>query len=386
MSILPELIQPHFHSTGAIELRQSRFPIPEHVLERRKLNQNENPVTHHFREQAWQKGVKKPDLGVLLNTTSYSEPQDPRLLKALGRFYGVAEDHICITSGGDGAIERLTQMFCAPGDAIIVHNPTFFSYEDYASQYGAKTINVPLKENGLHYELDIEGIVQSVRKNKGKVKLVYICNPNNPTGTYFPEDQVVELVNRLREEAVACVVDEAYTKIAGKPSMSRYLEDFENLITIHTVSKELSAAGLRVGMMCCADPEIIKQARAALSFYTVSAPSTELCLEWLDPKYDNAVKNSYGEILDMRAGAIDELNAMGIDVFERDPNAASFFLMRLRDMERTLPALATQGIQVGNPDFFDFKDRVRVSIGLAKDNQAFLRAIKEHCPWELGRR
>lgn len=272
------------------------------------------------------------------------------------------------------------EIYCNAGDSILVSKPTFFSYEDYASKRGVKTIDVPLQENAMRYELDSQGIIKKVQESKRPgnneaIKLVYICSPNNPTATIFPEDQIVDLVTRLEKEGVVCVVDEAYIKIANKPSMSKRLSQLENLVTIHTASKELSAAGLRVGAYCCNDPTVVRAGREILSFYNVSTPSLELALDFYDKKWDAINEKSYASIRDMRASQIDRLIQLGgINVFEADDHAANFFLMQIENMDAYLHSIAQKGFRVGNPAFFDFKDRVRISIGLEEENQGFYEA------------
>lgn len=382
MSVALASLRPRFNTpSSAIEMRQSPHAVKIGVPII-ALNQNVNPVTDAHREKAWLSGQFERPI-VSTNVSEYPPEQSDKLIKAMAGSYGVSEDTICITRGGDGAIEILTEIFCVAGDSILVSKPTFFSYEDYATKRDVKTIDVPLQENGMRYELNSEGILKKVQESKRpghkeNIKLVYICSPNNPTGTAFPEDQIVKLVRDLEKEGVVCVVDEAYIKIANKPSMSRRLSELENLITIHTASKELSAAGLRVGAYCCNDPKVVRAGREIPSFYNVSSPSLELALNYYDSTWNKINEESYADIRNMRAEQVDRLIELdGINIFEADDHAANFFLMKIQNMDAYLRGMAEHGIRVGNPAFFDFNDRVRVSIGLEEENQKFFDATAQ---------
>lgn len=192
----------------------------------------------------------------------YPEPQPAALIEAYAKTYGVKKEYIVATRGADEAIKILIQALCEPGaDSILIHPPTFGIYTVYASSMNVRTVEVPLvKENGT-FRLDVDAMIAAAKKERSKI--VFICAPNNPTGTSFPREDIVTIIKSL-ENISAVVIDEAYAEFAKEQSFAARLEEFPNLIVLRTLSKGYGLAGERVGSALCADADFINLLKTKL--------------------------------------------------------------------------------------------------------------------------
>ncbi|MFL5929427.1 MAG: histidinol-phosphate transaminase [Gaiellaceae bacterium] len=166
-----------------------------------------------------------------------------RLHEALADRHGVAIDEVCVGAGADGCIDMLSQAVLDPGDAIACCWPSFPSYVIYARKQGADTELVPLVE----HRYDLDALLDAVSP---RTKLVYICHPNNPTGTMSTVDELDAYFERVPEH-VLTVVDQAYFEYIDRPdypdAVERYLKEGRRVVVLRTFSKIYGLAGLRVG-------------------------------------------------------------------------------------------------------------------------------------------
>ena len=166
-----------------------------------------------------------------------------RLHAALAERHGVAFEEICVGAGADGCIDMLSQAILDPGDQIVCGWPSFPSYVIYARKQSAETTLVPL--TSLRYDLD--ALLAAVTP---RTKLVYVCHPNNPTGTTNSSDELDAFFARVPGH-VLTVIDQAYFEYIDRPdypdAVERYLKAGRRVVVLRTFSKIYGLAGLRVG-------------------------------------------------------------------------------------------------------------------------------------------
>jgi histidinol-phosphate aminotransferase len=166
-----------------------------------------------------------------------------RLHEALAARHDVALDEVCVGAGADGCLDMLSQALLDPGDEIICGWPSFPSYVIYARKQGAVPVLVPLRE--LRYDLDALLDAVTVR-----TKIVYVCQPNNPTGTMSSRDELDAFFERVPPD-VLVVVDQAYFEYVDRPdypdAVAEYMKRGRNVVVLRTFSKLYGLAGLRVG-------------------------------------------------------------------------------------------------------------------------------------------
>jgi histidinol-phosphate aminotransferase len=180
---------------------------------------------------------------VALELNRYPDGGVYRLTAALAERHGVAFEEIAVGAGADGCIDMLSQAILDPGDEVVCGWPSFPSYVIYARKQNAVPILVPLKE----HRYDLEALLEAVTP---RTKLVYVCHPNNPTGTMNTTDELDAFFEGLPDH-VLTVVDQAYFEYIERTdypdAVERYLKPGRKVVVLRTFSKIYGLAGLRVG-------------------------------------------------------------------------------------------------------------------------------------------
>ena len=270
----------------------------------------------------------------------YPEPQPGKLLALLAQRHGVGREKIVIGRGSDEAIDLLVRAFCEAGrDSILITPPTYGVYEIAAAIQGAKVARVPLL-HGDGWRLDEAGISRELDNNQ-YIKLIFLCSPNNPTGTGF-DPEVIARIARSAGERALVVVDEAYAEFSRRQSLLERLDSLPNLIVLRTLSKAWAAAGVRCGVAIGA-PELIDLLQRIRAPYPLSAPQIERIEQALSPESELRLRERVARVRAERArmaAALLELES----VRRVDPSEANFLLIEVAHRERLLQATRARGI------------------------------------------
>ena len=208
------------------------------------------------------------------NINRYPDFQPSDLLNAYSQYCGLAKDQILATRGADEGIELIIRSFCkAYQDSILICPPTYGMYAISAENHGASIVKVPL--NSADLTLDLAGLKQQV----GKVKVVFLCSPGNPTGNLLPHSQIIEAIALFKGNAMV-VVDEAYIEFSPEYSCAQLLHEFDNIIVLRTLSKAFALAGLRCGFTL-ANSDTITLLSKVIAPYPISAPVADIASEAL---------------------------------------------------------------------------------------------------------
>jgi histidinol-phosphate aminotransferase len=203
----------------------------------------------------------------------YPDFQPESLLNAYSQYSQLPKNKILATRGADEGIELIIRTFCkAYQDSILICPPTYGMYAISAENHGAKIVKVPLLNN----ELDIEGLQAQV----GKVKVVFLCSPGNPTGNLLPQAQLKSAIELFSDSAMV-VVDEAYIEFCPEQSVSSWLTKYDNLVVLRTLSKAFALAGLRCGFTL-ANEEVITLLSKVIAPYPVPAPVADIASKALN--------------------------------------------------------------------------------------------------------
>jgi histidinol-phosphate aminotransferase len=178
-----------------------------------------------------------------LELNRYPDGANTALEEALAARHGVPREAVCAGAGADGCLDVLSQAVLDPGDEVVCGWPSFPSYPIYAAKQGASARTVPLREG----RYDLEALAAAVSP---RTKLVYVCLPNNPTGTMNAAAELDALLERLPGRVLP-VVDQAYFEYVDDPdypdAVERYLRRGRRIVVLRTFSKIYGLAGLRVG-------------------------------------------------------------------------------------------------------------------------------------------
>ncbi len=327
-----------------------------------KLASNENPLgPSPLAMAAYRKAEKSCGL--------YPEGTSPELRAGLALFHQVEPESIIVGNGSDEIIRLLCEAFLDPEDEVVVSQHAFIRFKQQASMMGARVIEVPMTD----WTHDLALMAQAASP---RTKLIFVANPNNPTGTYNTQEEVEALLAAVPKTSLV-VLDEAYFQYAAgisgyTNSLPDLVREHDNLVVLRTFSKAYGLAGLRVGYGV-ADPELIGWLDRIRMPFNVNLPAQRACLEAL--KDGTFVKRAVAVNDAQRAVVSRTLGEMGFGVGD---SATNFVFARSPIPGRELfKALLRQGVIVRSLDEYGLPHFVRVSIGTAAQNKALFAALKK---------
>jgi histidinol-phosphate aminotransferase len=295
----------------------------------------------------------------------YPEIRPTRLARALGDYFACDPARLLVTRGTSEAIDLLIRAFCREGkDNIVTTSPTFSMYAHYATVQGAAHRAVQTLPDD-DFAIDTDAVLAACDE---RTRLVFICSPNNPTGTLVSRAAIIDLLERRGEQS-AIVVDEAYIEFSGEASTVELLDRYPNLVVLRTLSKALAFAGARCGAVM-GPPDVIRILNAIQAPYAMSTPVVE-CVE--DALQSAAIDEARGRIAEIVAERERLMAAM--DAFECVekvwPSAANFFLVRVTDSEAVLRDARDAGILLR--DFGrSLPNCIRITVGEESENERLL--------------
>lgn len=231
------------------------------------------PVMLNANERPW---PGAGDENLALNR--YPAPQPWLLVERLAALYQVPADQLLVTRGSDEAIDLLVRVFCRAGeDAVVITPPTFGMYEIAARIQHAGVIRVPLDET-QDFALDRDALLAAITP---AVKIVFLCSPNNPTGSEIDGTEIRAIAERLAGQCLV-LVDEAYIEFSDHESLTAAVSEQPNLAVLRTLSKAHGLAGARCGSLI-ADPAVVDLVRRVMPPYPLPSPTVAAALTALTP-------------------------------------------------------------------------------------------------------
>lgn len=319
-----------------------------------KLASNENPL-----------GSSPKALAVINDTTTtlhrYPDGGAFRLREALADRWKVTSDHIILGNGSDEILGLLARTFLSPGDEAVMADQTFVIYKMEVMAAHGKAVTVPLKQ----WRHDLSAMADAIT---ARTRLLFLCNPNNPTGTMVSAEEVEHLLTRVPEQVIV-VFDEAYVEYVRSsefPDSLAYVKEGRNVIVLRTFSKIYGLAGLRIGYGVTT-PEITNLLNRVRPPFNANSIAQRAALAALDD--DEHVANSRAVNQAGMEQVVAGLRTLG---FAPIPSEANFVYFDVgRDGRQLFEALLHQGVIVRHIE----GRMVRVTIGQAEDNQVFLAAL-----------
>jgi histidinol-phosphate aminotransferase len=293
-------------------------------------------------------------------------PEYQATTNRLARFFGVRPAEIHLTNGIDDALHLIADTFIEDGDSVLVVEPTFDMYRFFAELAGARVVALRY-DNEMRFPVD--GAVRALRQTPERCpRVLYIANPNNPTGTLVQREELRRILRAASHTLV--LVDEAYFDFAGLTILP-WIRKYPNLLVARTFSKSAGLAALRVGCLF-GKPEILAAMRRACTPYPVNSAAlvaAEAAIR--DPRF---LRNYTREVLLSRAMLEKGLVHLGARIY---PSSANFVLADFGPAARRLVrALERKGILVRGRRDFPREGFVRISAGTRADTRKVLRAIE----------
>jgi histidinol-phosphate aminotransferase len=286
------------------------------------------------------------------------------LREALAGKLGVSRDHLILGNGSNEIIEFLGHAFLDRGDEIITSEHAFVVYKLVAAGFGARTIEVPSPD----FRHDLDAIVSALTP---KTRLIFIANPNNPTGTLANQDEIGRFMDRIPPRIVV-VFDEAYYEyLDNPPDTLRFIRAGRNVVTLRTFSKIQGLASLRVGYGI-ARPELIQVLHKTRQPFNVSGLSQAAARAGLD---DDEHRRETKRITDEGRDYLQkEFGALGLRFV---PSVANFVLVNVGDGPKIFRALLERRIIVRALKGYNLAAWVRISVGTMEQNRRCIAALKE---------
>lgn len=324
-----------------------------------KLASNENP--YGFSTEA-----KNAMLAELTNSSIYPDGASVLLTNDLANKLSVQTDQLIFGAGSSEIIVLAARAFLAPGDETIMANETFSQYKHNAQIENARIIEVPLKE-GKH---DLSAMLASITD---KTKIIWICNPNNPTGTIVSDAELRAFLNEVPAH-VLVVLDEAYREFVDHKAYSdgvELLKSFRNLLVLRTFSKAYGLAAHRIGYGA-GHPEVIRYMNQIREpFNTTRIAQAGALGAWNDQAFVAMCKERNLEGIRF---LYEQFDRLGLSYFEANGN---FVMVDVkRPSADVFDALLRKGVIVKGR-WANYPTYIRVSVGTPEQNAAFVEAIEQ---------
>jgi histidinol-phosphate aminotransferase len=302
----------------------------------------------------------------------YPSPQPTALLKNFSRIYQVPPEKILMGRGSDEAIDLLTRALCEPSqDSILTTPPTYGMYKVSADIQNVKTLKVPLLQKNKTWSLDLAGIKAQL-SSPTPAKLIYICSPNNPTGTAFPLDDIRKICQWADQSLV--VLDEAYGEFAESFSGIPLLKEFKNLAILRTLSKAWGLAGLRCGVLM-ADPELIAVLQKVRAPYPLPQPVIELAVSATDLEGEKQMRTLVLALAKEKEQLQKNLEEHQ-DVIRVYPSQSNFLLVEFRSAQKAMDLARQEGIILRDRNN-EIPQCVRITVGTPQENALLLLALQK---------
>ncbi len=318
------------------------------------LNANESPFANDFSTDS-------------RRFNRYPDCQPPAVVASYAAYTQLEQDQVLVSRGADEGIELLIRAFCQPGtDHILICPPTYGMYAISAQTFNVGVKQVPLKED---FQLDVDGIIEA----EDTVKLVFICAPNNPTGTLPAKNDIVQVIEHYADKALV-VIDEAYIEFSANDHHVELLNNYPNVVILRTLSKAFALAGLRCGFTL-AQGDVIAALLKVIAPYPLAEPVAQIAAQALS-------QDGLG-LCQQQVSFLQNQQTRLLSVLETIPNLsvvgaqnANFILIRCQHKDSLMAALVAQGILIRDQSKqYLLDDCLRISIGNEGQNSRLIQAI-----------
>jgi histidinol-phosphate aminotransferase len=303
----------------------------------------------------------------LRNIYLYPEGPCTVLRQALARKFSLPEEMVVISNGADNLILMIACAFVDEGNEVVMAAPTFSVYTNVTQIMGGRPIKVRLKD----FTHDLDSMLKKINR---KTKLVFICNPNNPTGTTISQKSFDHFLSKLPKQVIV-VLDEAYGDFVEDsfyPNGLDYIKERKQVILLRTFSKVYGLAGLRIGYALGREDlvDCLYQVRDPFPVHRLAQVAAVAALN----DEDHAIK-SIQLVYEGKRYLYKELDKMGLSYV---PSQANFIFIDFeKDSEEVFQALLREGIIIRPGKIWDYPTFARVTIGRMEDNQRFIKALKK---------
>jgi histidinol-phosphate aminotransferase len=292
----------------------------------------------------------------------------------LSEYTGVPGERIILGNGSNELIELAVRTFLSEGDAAVQPFPTFLVYEKVVKGAGGHMISVPLSR----FRIDLGRVLDALTP---RTRLIFIANPNNPTGSVLTGEEMLEFLKALPEDVIV-VLDEAYIEFVTQATAANGLELFDAhplLFVLRTFSKLYGLAGLRIGYGVGSEVMIdyLNRVRQPFNANTLAQAAATAALD--DAEFVSRTLITVREGLRYLFARLDE---MGLEYV---PTQTNFFLIKVPSGgKRVYERMLREGVIVRSMDAYGLPEYIRINAGLPEENERFVKALKKVVKEEQG--
>lgn len=303
-----------------------------------------------------------------VDLSAYPDTECTALRESLSAMLGVSTSHILVGNGSTELIHLAARAHLEAGSRALIFAPTFGEFEAACRMQGAQITGIVANESNA-FEWDIESAVRVIAEDAPK--LVFLCNPNNPTGRYLSENEVREIANALPNGSLL-LLDEAYLPFVERRWNSLPLLELGNVALLRSMTKDYALTALRLGYML-APPEVLERVRAQQHSWSVNALAQAAGIAALaDPRH---VDDGRQAVRDAKRFVVRELEAMNLHSI---PSAANFVLVKVgnsAELRQTL--LKEHHISVRDCTSFGLPEYIRIGIKSKRDCERLVAALRK---------
>mgnify|MGYP006284453997 CR=1 FL=1 len=326
-----------------------------------KMASNENPLGHS--EQVLE-CLREADC----NFHHYPDSNCNQLKNSLADFHNINKNKLFIGNGSDEIIDHIMTVFVEKGDEVILADPSFIKYKLAVQASGGIGKKIPLTEDYRH---DLSRMAEAVTE---KTKVIFICDPNNPTGTTVDRKKLLDFIDEVPSD-ILLVVDQAYYEYVTETDYLQGLElidQYSNLILLRTFSKIYGMAGFRVGYGI-ANSQLVELLNRVRSPFNVNKAAQKAAVAALQDQQH--VKNSRACNENGKTYLYNALDELGLQYIHTQGN---FILIDTEhDAVAVFEKLMRQGVIIRPGNIFGLPTWIRVTIGRKEDNQEFIKQLKD---------
>lgn len=295
------------------------------------------------------------------NPNLYPDSDSKVLREKMSKYYSCKPENIMVGNGSSELINTVINAYCDKNDKVISFVPSFSMYQTYCDLCGAEYVGIETEND---FSQNIDKLIQAAREQSPKI--VILCNPNNPTGYVTPREDIVKLLDNVKDSLI--ILDEAYADFS-EVSVIDLINSYENLIVMRTLSKAFGLAGLRVGALIANEETVryIWKVKVPYNINILSQYASEQALENID-----RVNNYINNVKKLRNNLCEQLKNLNFEVYESGAN----FIFVKSSVDNLFEKLMECGVLIRK---FNYKGNVynRITVGTKEENEILIDEIKK---------
>ena len=351
---LENITNPHVLNLTPYESARRLFSADASGQGQLWLNANEAPQSEHY----------EVDCDAL---NRYPDCQPAEVVQGYAKYCGLSREQVITTRGADEGIELIIRAFCEAGkSAVLICPPTYGMYA-----ISAQTFNVGIEKAPLNEDFSLD--LAEIKRHIDKVNVVFLCSPNNPTGTRIPQNDILAVLEMFKDKAIV-VLDEAYIEFDAEAQQSALIAQYSNVIILRTLSKAFALAGIRCGFVL-SNADICRTLMKVIAPYPVPAPVAQIAAQALSDKGINTMKSRVSSLQQSISSLKQKLKDLELLEICGDTKA-NFILFKSEHNPQLMQYLVSEKVIIRDQSKqHNLQNCLRITIGTEAENARLFSLI-----------